>query len=360
MGPVILAWYACDLRTGKIAEELRSLRPSQAITRRIAASTAASFDLALAGAPADWESATEDGRTLLLAVDEATGQPVWSGITLPREGGSSGTVRLSAATPESYLDRRFPGDYTATGVDQSTVMAALAAPALTYGPPLVLDTAASGTVMDYSVLDDEDRSILSCLQEITNMSGAPEWTVDTLWADAAQSQVQLVLRIRPAIGVQPASPEAVFDMPGCLADYVLRESYEKGRGATSVIARGDRVDGRRATSTVHRADDLLAAGWCLWEHRWTPATGVTDVSQLERHATEALALMRTGSKAWTLEATASAAPRLGADWGLGDTIRLQVTSSPRHPAGVEVVARAYAWSLDVGADRVFPILLEDE
>ncbi len=354
-----LNWFGCDLRTGAIAEELRSLREDQPLARKLGAQTSSSLSLALAGAPREWEAATDEGRTLLVGCDAATGQPVWSGITLVREGGSGATVRLAAATPEAYLDRRYPGTYTATATDQTTVMAGLATAALTGGPPISLDTTLSGTAIDYSMADGDDRTILSGLQEISNMSGAPEFTVDTVWADAAQTRFALVLRIKPTIGVQDSNPESVFDMPGCISTYTLAESYDRGRGATSVIARGEQAGGVRATSTVHTADDLIASGWCLWEHRWTPATGISDTSQLDRHAVEALALMRTGSRVWSVQAVASQAPRLGSDWALGDSIRVQVDSSPRHPTGAGAVARAYAWTLDVSADRISPTLLED-
>lgn len=356
-----LTWYGCDLRTGAIAEELPSLHPTQALSARIGAHTSATFELDLSGAPREWEAATDEGRTLLVAVDTSTSLPLWSGIVLGREGGSGTTVRLACATPEVYLDRRYPGGYTATGADATTIMAALAGPALTSGPPITLATTAStGAAIDYTVQDSDDKSIMSCLQEISAMTGAPEWTIETVWADAAQTQVGLVLRIQPTIGVQVPDPEAVFDMPGCIDSYTVSESYEKGRGATSVLARGDRADGERASSTVHTASDLIAGGWCLWEYRWTPAQGITAIDQLERHATEALALMRTGSRAWTLNAVASRAPRLGSTWALGHNVRVAVERSPRHPSGAEIIARAYAWTLDAGGDRISPILLEDD
>ncbi|MFG3050315.1 hypothetical protein ACGFZP_05075 [Kitasatospora sp. NPDC048239] len=358
-GPYVLSWYACDLRTGAVVEELLALAPTQPLQRRLGAATSCSFALALAGAPLEWESATDQGRTMLVATDTASGQPVWPGLTLVREGGSDPVLDLAAASPEAYLDRRYPGDYSATATDATTVMAALAAPLLSGGPPFVLDTALSGLLIDYAIADTEDKTVLSCLQEIAAMAGAPEWTIDAVWADAAQTRFQLVLRIRPTIGVQSTNPGAVFDLPGCISRYRLTESYERGRGATRVIARGEQTAGGRATSMVHTNTVLTAAGWPLWEHRWTPAAGLADAGQLERHAAEALALMGTGSRAWSLEAAASVAPRLGADWGLGDSVHVVIDFSPRHPRGAEAVARAYAWTLDPGADRVSPILLED-
>ncbi|MFB7671686.1 hypothetical protein ACFC26_09735 [Kitasatospora purpeofusca] len=359
MAPVEVAWLACDLRTGRIAEELPAIAATGPLSRRIGSVTNVPLRLDLGGAPAEWEAATDPARTLLVAVDTRTAVPQWSGIPLPRVGGSAAAVIFTAASAESYLDRRY-GAYTGTGVDRSAVMAGVAAPLLTQGPPFVIDAVNTGNLMDYSVADEDDKTVAALLTELDGMDGAPEWTVDTVWADAAQTRVQLVLRIRPALGT-PTMPTTVWDMPGCVTSYSLTESYERGRGATRVIARGDSQGGGRASSDVHTADDLLAAGWCLWEHRYSPGAGITDEAQLDAHAAQSLALMRAGSRAWTVTAAASAAPRLGVDWGLGDALTLDVEAgtSPRHPDGVTVTARAWGWELDPGADRISPILLED-
>jgi hypothetical protein len=152
----------------------------------------------------------------------------------------------------------------------------------------------------------------------------------------------------------------VFDFPGCVATYTLSESYEQGKGATVVLARGEGEGTSRLTSTPHVATALIAAGWPRWEYRYTPATGVTDPDQLNAHAAKSLALMQQGAQVWSIEAVASKAPRLGPDWGLGDSVRLAVSTSPRHPRGADVVARCWAWELDPGADRIRPILVEDD
>jgi hypothetical protein len=39
-------------------------------------------------------------------------------------------------------------------------------------------------------------------------------------------------------------------------------------------------------------------------------------------------------------------------------VRLQITTSPRHPNGAAVVARNYGWDLDPGANTITPILVE--
>jgi hypothetical protein len=355
--PVTLAWYGCDLRTGGIVEDLPALAPSGTLSRKLGDSTTLQATLSLPGAAANWDEATVPGSSLLVAVDTDTDTPVWGGAVLTREAGSAQSVQLGAATLERYLGSRFPGTQTLIGTDQAAVISALATPALTAGPPIVIDAPSTGVVMDYLTQDGDDKTILSCLQEVMGLDGGPEWTIDVQW-NGAHSGFQFPLRVRPKIGVQAAT-STTFDFPGCVATYTLAESYEDGKGATVVVARGEGEGSSRLTSSPHEATALIASGWPRWEYRFTPATGVTDPDQLEAHAAKTLALMARGGQVWTLDAVASRAPRLGRDWGLGDTVHLAVERSPRHPQGADMVARCWSWELDPGADRVRPILVEE-
>lgn len=359
--PYRLAWYGCDLRTGGIVEDLPSLK-TPTLSRRLGQPTTAQFDLQLGGAPADWVAATAHGRSVLVAVDTLTDTPIWAGSVLRRNRGSALTASLACATLEAYLDRRYTGNQTLIGADQATVIAALAGNLLVNGPPFVIDAPAIGVTMDYSVLDSDDKTILSALTEVMGMDGGPEWTVDVEWADAAHTAFRFVLRVRPRIGTQTASPEATFDFPGSVSSYEQEESYEEGKGATATLARGEGEGDSRLSSSSHVASDLIAAGWSQYVYRYTPGSGLTDPDALNSHATAALALMRTGASAWSVTGVASRAPRVGTDWGLGDTVRLEVQPgvSPGHPAGASVVARAWAWELDAAADKITPILVEED
>ncbi|MBP2583041.1 hypothetical protein J3A78_003519 [Streptomyces sp. PvR006] len=358
--PVELDWFGCDLRTGQIIEDLRSLRPSGPLTKRLGSATSTGFDLGIAGAGQDWVAATDPGRSLLVGVDRLTGQPVWAGIVLTRDAGSSWTATLGATSPEAYLDRRYTGNVTQLQQDQAAVLTALMAAPLGQGPPFVMDAPSTGVLMDYSALDGDDRTVLSALQEVMGQDGGPEWTVDVAWADSARSGFVLPVRVRRAIGTQSEAPEAVFDFPGCISSYVLSESYESGKGATAVVARGEGEGAARLSSGSQVATALEGAGWPRYVHRYTPASGLTDPAQLTAHAVKALALMATGARVWSVEAVASQAPRLGRDWGIGDTIRVAVDSSPRHPDGAEIIARVWSWELDAAADRLVPVLIEED
>lgn len=356
-GPYQLAWYGADLRTGGIIEDLPAITPSGALSRKLGDSTTLQATLALPGAPSGWDEATAPGSSMLVAVDTATDTPLWAGAVLTREAGSGQTVQLGAATLETYLDRRYPGTQTLLATDQAAIVSALVTPALTNGPPIVIDAPSIGTTLDYPTVDGDDKSILSCLNELMSMDGGPEWTIDVIW-NASHSGFQFPLRVRQAIGVQ-TSTAVTFDFPGCVNQYTLAESYESGKGATTVIARGEGEGSSRLTSGVYESAALISAGWPRWEYRYTPATGVTNPDQLNAHATQSLSLMAPGAQVWSIEAIASQAPHLSQDWGLGDSVCLAVERSPRHPQGASVTARCWAWELDAGADRIRPILVEE-
>lgn len=357
--PYALEWYACDARTGGIIEDLRSLRPTGPLSARLGTYSTTTFELGLAGAPRGWESATDQGRSMLVAVDPVIGEPIWAGLVLTREGGSAQTVQLGAVTPEAYLERRFIDTLTLLQQDQATVITSLMTAPLSLGLPFVMDAPPTGRLMDFEVQGGDDRSVLSAMQEVMGMDGGPEWTIDVAWADS-HNAFNLPVRVRPRIGSQLQEPEAVFDFPGCISSYTLGESYEAGKGATSITARGEGEGAARLSSAAQIATDLEAAGWPRYVYRYTPASGLTDPDQLNAHARQALNLMATGARVWSLDAVASRSPRLIRDWSLGDTVRVAVEASPRHPTGAEVVARAWAWELDPGADRIRPILVEDD
>lgn len=358
--PYELLWYGCDLATGGIIEDLPSLRPTSPLSRRLGAHVSLNFELDLGGAPSGWEAATDQGRTLLVAVDPVIDQPIWAGQVLTRDGGSSQTVSLGVATLEAYLERRYTGNQDHVQQDQATIATALMAAPLTQGPPFVMDAPPTGILMDLSINDGDDRTVLSALQELMGMEGGPEWTVDVEWASAAHTGFVLPVRVRPAIGIQTPTPEGTFDYPGSITSYNLAESYETGKGATAVQARGEGEGDSRLSSASLVATELESIGWPRYVHRFTPAIGITDPDQLDAHAAKALALMRTGAQVWTCEAVASQAPRLGRDWSLGDSVRLCVDASPRHPTGADVVARAWSWELDTKSDRITPVLVQED
>lgn len=362
MSDLILTWFAADLRTGVIQAELPAFTTSGPIGRRLGASVTAQGGFAPSGAPVGWRDATVPGRSMMVAVDTAAWQPVWAGMTMTRATGSANAVPMGLLTPEGYLDRRYTGNYTtAVATDQATILTGTGTALTVNAPCFVLDAPASGLTLDgYTVADGDDKTILSVWTEIMAAEGGVEWTVDVAWANAAQTAFQLPIRIRPQIGNVNPNPATVFDYPGAVIDYTQTESYEAGKGATTVKAVGNGQGTTRLQSDTLVDAALIANGSPDWVYRFSPATGLDDPVQLDLHAAQALAQMGPGSSVWTIVADANQAPHVGIDWGLGDSIGLLVETSLGHPDGASVSARAYGWDLDTSGTTptVSPILIE--
>lgn len=370
---VVVNWLGCDLVTGRIIEELPDIVPGGQLGAILGAYSSTSFKLPLAMAghgapPANWEQATEPGRTMIVAVINDV--PVWAGIILVRGGGKDAFVDLGCATLEAYLDRRFVGDHTWTAQDESSVIAAgLIGDAATEGIGFTVDAPSTGTTRDRAYLDQDDKTIYSALTELMGVDAGPEWTVTVGWADASHTIVSKTVRVRKRIGVASTPPDlnnptgsanAVFMSTGASeAVYTLREDYSAGSGANHIVATSSGEGDSRPQSSPARATALLAAGWPRWEHRFTPSTSISSTTTLDGHATAALALMDDGANIVTITARADVYPVLGIDWALGDDIGYELVGH-RHPNGLTGVARAIGWNLDAAAGTVSPILFTNE
>lgn len=353
--PYNISWFGCDFMTGEIIAELPSLRLSGSLDRRLGEYTSATFDLLLDKAPSNWWAATQPGRAMIVGVWD--GAPGWAGYIPPRTRGSSSTVSITASTIEAYLDRRFTGTLAYTQTDEALIAGALLGVVQGGLSCLDVDAPITGTPRDRTYADSDDKTVYSALTELMGVEGGPEWTIDPVW-NSGRTGFRLLARVRKKIGVQDASPQAVFSMPGPVTEYAAAESYEDGKGATRVLATGNgEGDQGRATSDLYQSP---LPGWPVYEYRFSPSSSITSKTVLNGHASQAITELAGGTTSWTMTARASRAPHLGTEWSLGDNVRLSVAKgiSPGHPEGVDVVARALGWSLDPAADTISPILVE--
>lgn len=350
-------WYGCDWPSGQIVAELPNLVPQAPLARRLGAYTSTSFSLDLSAQIPAWTAATQPGRVLLVAcIDD---RPMWAGVILPRARGSAPGATLSATTVEGYFARRFTADATFSSTDLSTIAAGLLAQIQLTVPCLDISTTLTGTTDSRSYFDSDDKTVLANLAELMALDGGPEFTVEPSWSND-RTAFRMTARIAPRIGSVSPGPTAVFDYPGPVTEYQQQESYEDGKGATVLRATGaGEGDARAVSDTLTSA--YVAAGWPVYEYRWSPGSDLTDTDVLDSHAAAALDLMQGGASAWSLTANAVEAPVLGVDWSLGDHVRLMVQpgTSPGHPDGADVTARCWAWEWDTAAQTIAPILIEE-
>jgi len=351
--PLVPVWYAADAATGALLDELPLT--ASPISRVMGQAMSTSMDLDLFGAPTGWIEDTEPGRTVVVC---AVGDnPIWAGLNIGRTRGSMRASTLSLVTPEAYLDRRYATDHTWTGVDECSVVGAgLIGDCAVHGIGLVIDAPASGTLITETYADSNDTTILSALTSLMQ-TGSPEFTVDVSWTDTTKTGFTFTVRLRHRLGVASATPNAVFELPGCVTSYVQSENYQAGSGATRARAYGN-GEGVSRASSGDVDSVLIAQGWPQWDYRWTPNQATVDPAVLTAAAQAAITTMGTGTSVWTLDANAAAAPQVGTDWGLGDDVGLLIDSgtSPGHPDGVNVTLRALGWALDFTAGKLTPVL----
>jgi hypothetical protein len=363
---VNVTWHSFDLRSGRRGQQLH-MQARGNPSRILCQPTELSISTRIwdQGRPVPgWDQATLPGRTMLVALDADTEEPLWGGMVYRRRSMSGDWVNLDTVTLEGYFDRRYVSDHTYTFVDQSLIAEGLIADATTDGVEMVVDAIASHRFRERQYFQDEDKTVLSVLTELAGIASGIEFTIDLEWADDTHTVLQRVVRVAERIGSGSAHPTAVFTMPGCVVDFSYIEDFSTEHGANAVQAVSS---GEGDTRPESRWMTVLQAGWARFEKKFTPSTSITHRPTLDLHARGEVLQTWDGMKELTLEAELTTAPRLGLVWRLGDDVGVSLTC-PRFPArlnadgamvpGYQANVRAIGWELDLDAHRVRPRLLE--
>ena len=310
-----------------------------------------------AGAVPGWKAATDPGRTMLVALDDADERIVWGGMVVARQDTGSAWVKVNLATCEAYLDRRYVKDYSVTERSQVLIVKDLIA--ATGETNFELGT--STITRDRTYVDDDDKTVLSAVSELTEVIDGPEFTCELRWTDDTHTAVKRVWVIRDRIG---AASAASFEMPGNIVGYSYLEDYSAENGANDVMATSS-GEGDIRPESDHQVD--IPAGWARFEHRFTPSTSITSKSVLNGHARRTLAAMKNGLEEMTFETRRDVAPVPGVDFYLGDDVQVVITS-PRFPsrvdadgqtvAGLETRSRIVGYAQDFDEHRMVPVVRE--
>lgn len=344
------SWVSTELRTGRILAELPDLDVREVPARISGGVGSASGTTPLDRLP-EWERALEPGGATLVLLED--GAPIWGGIVWGcADGPTSADVAL--ATWESFGDRRFTGDLVRTGVARRDIAASLAGLLVDQTPLIIETTGGPGQIDSRSYADEQDKTVRSALTELSAAPGGPEWVITWRHLTSPERLVP-VLTIADRIGSDPApgyAPAAVFDYPGCVTTYRNTLDYSDGKGATSVVATSTASGDVRPQSPPQLAADPDRP---RIEHRFTPATEIAATDTLTGHAQRAGAAMAGGQRDLELTSVVDpqpgkpAAPRLGRQWAIGDTVGYAID----RPYGTPLtgLARVVAWSLNLKGVR---------
>lgn len=363
----VYRYWVCDLRTGNKIASL-PLKPNGALPDRISDVSTTVFacdHAAILRDGGDFIGVTTPGRTLVVVEREyegdSTSDILWAGIVTARTAGSASEANLNAATIPAYLGRRFAGTHTyieGPGDSDNQIIADLLADAATEGVPLILDTACP-TLRAINYLEPERKSVLTCLKDLSDMEGGPEWRVITRWKTTDRLAVEHVFLARPRLGYAGV-PNIRFDFPGCINTYDVDDDYTEDHGANHI--RG--VDTAGAASDPARDEQgITTQGWVRWEANIS-TTGDLNAAGLLGVAKEALTKRARGQASTNIVVSLTYGPQYGRDWTLGDNATFFVSAplpgddppSPRHPDGHSEVIRVIGIALDIGADTLTPVL----
>lgn len=348
-------WYACDLVTGEKIARLHLMTGSW--QRALGAYTQDSLTLPvpLSGlgslGPLLYQS-TDIPRVMIVNI--LHGVPAWGGIPLRVAGGTGATVGLGCVSIEGYLNRRFVGEHQWSQADQAEIAAGLVADAQTEGINLTIDAPDTGVLRDRTYHADEGARVYKRLQELMDVSGGPEWTIDLQWGDEGQTWVEKIFRLRPRIG--RSDPVVTVRSVGATS-YTWTLDWSDGMGANHVVAYSSGEGDAKPTSVPARDDFALSAGTPRFERRWQPSSSIKDPEVLDEHAVSELARIGKGTKTLELEARWQVEPGWwGINMHLGDTIAYDLKGH-MHPVGISGTARIVGVRLDPQSGLMSPTLI---
>jgi hypothetical protein len=352
-------WIACDVTTGNKVAYLGGVQGT--ISRALGAYTSDTLTipaplagpLALGGILE--QAVGPDQLPTRMIVCIVNDLPAWAGIIWKVRGGTSATIELGCATPESYLDRRFIGDFAFTQTDQATLAASLIEAVNNEGINLEIDAPAEGIRRDRTYWDDEDATYYQRLQELMDVENGLEWTIDLDWKTDRMQAVRMIFRASQRIGSSvPRGPLATESQ--AVTRYEVTYDYGKGMGANDVMAYGSGEGEDRPQSRHIRNDLALASGVPRIEHRWSPSSSIRSTAVLDAHAASELHRLDGGTTSLAITSRWNIEPaRLGIDLGLGDDVAYSLVGH-MHPTGLTGVGRMIGYRLDPLAGVFEPVL----
>ena len=361
-----IEWWSVDFLTGTrigrvdvapAAFERVIGEPTQSVLKVLASSNSVKIP--------GWDEKTGGRRSLLVAVDKASDYIVWGGLVLRRGRKTGPWVAVTVETLEGYLQQRYISSPVSWSDADPAQVAVDALGIITDLPPLTVSATMTGNAIVDGYFDESDRMrIGGLLEDLSNLAGGIQWTVDLEWVDADHTQMRYVVRVAPRIGTPGGVAATQWKMPGCVKDFDYIEDFGEESFANDVIAFSSGEGDSKPRSTRYE-DTALLTQFARFERRFDPARSITSTLTLDQYAEAELARVRLGVTTLTLTASLddAATPRVNLDWWMGDDIDVSLTCDafPRQldadgmwQAGFEGRLTTTGWTIDCGARTITP------
>lgn len=314
-----VTWLSVSPVDGHIIAELHSAQCSEIEVRMMEATTV-SLDIPWDNIPRNWEQATTPfAACLLLIAEDNPHRPLFGGIILNRTRSvGANTISLKIGTWEHLLNKYTVGDDSYTNTDQNQIIAHLVTKwAITNKRnSLTIEATASARRRDDTNHSQSDnKSVLSCIQELSCLADGSEWYIDWQYV---HDGYRPVLHVADHIGT--LQPRFTF-MADRLSEFVVEEQWEEGYGANTVQAYSSSTSSDsnavQPQSQWHTHDDPLRP---VLPYRYQPSTSITRIDTLDDHARAKLQALADGTNTISVSFALATMPRLGRDWDLGDAV----------------------------------------
>lgn len=341
-------WLAVSLTSGTVLAEFPDLQASK-LSYRFEETTSETMVLPWRNIPSNWDEATIPYGVAILLVRGST--VLWGGIVVKRERTLQGSgLSLTVATVEHYLDSVYVKDHAYSNRDQCEIVEDLVSSTLE-GHRFTFSVEASPSQIhrDRTYEESSDKTLLSVLQELSNVQDGPEWC--TAWRVDGDRYVP-VLTVADRIG--SVTPVTTFD-ESVMTSFKVAEDYTSSYGANMVWAVGSTTNENQLRSDVMVANQSYRP---VVEHVVRPSSSITQKETLNAHASASLQQLKDGTNTMSMTLSLLAAPIVYEEWRPGDVVAWTVADDDGRFAGFDQgEARVIGYDIDFsGVWTITPVL----
>lgn len=345
-------FLAVSLVDGTVLAELPELQLTR-LSYRFEEQTSETALLPWHGICCNWNEVTMPYQVAVLLVRADT--VLWGGIVVKRERTLEDVgVRLTLATVEHYLDSVYVGNHSYSNRDQCDIVKDLVSSTLAgHRFNLLVEASPSSVRRDRNYDAGSNKTLLSVLQELSNVLNGPEWC--TMWRRLDDARYAPVLKVADYIGSSTVA--TTFD-ESVMTAFTVTEDYTNGYGANWVLAVSTANAGERPQSDVMTVDQPDRP---IVEHVFQPSPSITSKDTLNAHARSTLLQMMDGTRTVKMGLSLLAAPILYQEWQPGDLISWNIDDRSGFFTGFSMgSARIVGYDIDfTGVWTITPVLQDE-
>ena len=312
----VIQWLAVEIVSGQVIGELPDLQAST-LSVRMEDITSTEAQLPYDKAPDNWLELTTPYKIALILVRDHI--PQWGGIIIKRERElANNGITLTLSTIEHYLDSVYVKTVSYRHTQQTKIAGNLVNLTEAHRFYVQPDVGESIYLRDRDYDETQNKTVLSALQELSNVINGPEWYGTWRETDAGHYQPSIV--IRDTIGQY--RQQAVFE-ESAMAKLTVLEDYSTGYGANMVQATSSADGGENPLSNWQVYNDFARP---VIEYKYQAGTSITRLDTLNQHALNELNSIKNGTTTISFTTSLENSPQPGIDWNLGDIVKYQLSS----------------------------------